>query len=212
IETQKKKVEELEKTAMGGEIKSPVAGTITALALVAGQSTQANQTVAVIQVDGKDMVTSFSVTNDQAKNLRAGDIAQPQNAWYYTDFKATLKSITADPNSPNSKKKLTFVIKSPEVQPGQTVNLTIGERSDRYDLTVPSSAIREDTNGKYILIIKSKASPLGNRYIASRVDVDVLATDDTTSAISGSLEGYEYVITTSTQPVEPGAQVRLANN
>ena len=103
------------------------------------------------------------------------------------------------------------MVVSPEVQPGQTVNLTIGERSDRYDLTVPSSAIREDSNGKFILIIKSKSSPLGNRYIASRVDVDVLASDDTTSAISGSLEGYEYVITTSSSPVEAGAQVRLAN-
>jgi hypothetical protein len=41
--------------------------------------------------------------------------------------------------------------------------------------------------------------------------VEVLASDDTTSAISGSLEGYEYVITTTTSPITAGQQVRLAN-
>ena len=34
----------------------------------------------------------------------------------------------------------------------------------------------------------------------------------TQSAVSGALYGYEFVITTSTQPVEAGKLVRLANN
>ena len=74
------------------------------------------------------------------------------------------------------------------------------------------SAVREDNNGKFILIVESKRSPLGTRYTASRVDVEVLASDDTQSAISGALYGYEFVITTSTKPVEAGKLVRLANN
>ena len=178
----------------------------------AGQSTSPGEVVAVLQADGKGMVVSFSVANDQARNLKVGDKAEPQNAWYYKEpFAATLKSIVADSNSPTTKKKLTFSIISAEVQAGQNLGLSIGQRSERYDLTVPSSAIHEDTNGKYILIIRVKSSPLGNRYLASRVSVDVLNSDDTTSAISGSLEGYEYVITASTTTVESGAQVRLAS-
>ena len=157
------------------------------------------------------MVVSFSVTMDQAKNLKVGDVAEPQNAWYYTDFKATLKSITADSNNPNTKKLLTFTIKSSEVQAGQKVDLQIGQKSDTYDLTIPAGAVREDSNGSFILIVKSKSSPLGNRYMASRVDVKVLASDDTTAAISGSLEGDEYVITTATSTIKAADQVRLAN-
>ncbi len=212
IEEQKELVEKLKKESTGASITAPVDGTIASLALKAGESTNPDSEVAVIQVDGKDMLLSFSVTIDQAKNLKVGDKAEPQNAWYYTDFKATLKSITADSANPNTKKVLTFSIQSPEVQNGQSVSLQIGEKSDVYDLTVPSGSIREDSNGKFILIVKSKSSPLGNRYIASRVDVDVLASDDTTAAISGSLEGDEYVITTATSPIKAGDQVRLANN
>ena len=77
---------------------------------------------------------------------------------------------------------------------------------------VPNSAIREDNDGKFILTVESKSSPLGNRYIATRVGVEVLASDDNNSAISAPLYGWEYVITTSTKPVEAGKQVRLADN
>ena len=212
INEQKETVEKLKEESTGGSITAPVAGTVTSLALKAGETTSPESEVAVIQVDGKDMVTSFAVTIDQAKNLKVGDKAEPQNAWYYTDFKATLKSITTDSSNPNTKKLLTFSIESPEVQNGQSVSLQIGEKSDTYDLTVPAGSIREDTNGKFILIVNSKSSPLGNRYIAARVDVEVLASDDTTAAISGSLEGDEYVITTATSPVSAGDQVRLANS
>ena len=85
----------------------------------------------------------------------------------------------------------------------------MGQKNISYDLTVPNSAIREDNNGKFILQIESKSTPLGNRYYASRVDVEVIASDETTSAIKAPLYGWEYVITTSTKPIVPGQQVRL---
>ena len=88
----------------------------------------------------------------------------------------------------------------------------MGQKSANYDLIVPNSAIREDNNGKFILKVDSKQSPLGTRYTATRVDVEVLASDDTQSAISGALYGHEFVITTSTKPVEAGKLIRLADN
>ena len=88
----------------------------------------------------------------------------------------------------------------------------MGQNRATYDLLVLNSDIRADSNGKFILIVESKSSPLGNRYVATRVDVEVLASDDTQSAVSGALYGSEFVITTSTQPVEAGKLVRLANN
>ena len=158
------------------------------------------------------MQLTASVPMDQAKRLKVGDIAEPTNSWYYTDFKASVKSISSDKDNPNTKKTVTFNIESTEVADGQSVKLQIGGKSDSYDLTIPAGALRKDTNGDFVLIVKSKSSPLGNRYIASRVDVKILASDDTTAAISGSFEGDEYVITTSTTLIKSGDQVRLANN
>ena len=56
-----------------------------------------------------------------------------------------------------------------------------------------------------------KSSPLGSRYIATRVTVQELARDDKSAAVSGISSG-DFIITTSNKPVEAGKQVRLADN
>ena len=75
---------------------------------------------------------------------------------------------------------------------------------------MPNSAIRSDSNGKFIYLIQSRSSALGNRYFAKRADVEVLASDDSNSAVTGSLNYGDYVITTSSAPLKNGDQVRMA--
>ncbi|MBE5828132.1 MAG: HlyD family efflux transporter periplasmic adaptor subunit [Butyrivibrio sp.] len=211
IKEQKDKIAKLEEESVGASVKAPVAGTLSSVSKVAGESTSADETIAVIQVDGKDMTTSFSVTNSQAQKLKVGDSARPQNIWQFgEDFKATLTSIKNDKTDPANKKLLTFKLESKDLTPGQSISLSIGERSVEYDLVVPNSAIKTDSNGKFILVVNSKSSPLGNRYITSRVDVNVLASDDNNSAITGAIDGDEFVVTTATTLIKPGDQVRLA--
>ncbi len=212
IKEQKEKIAKLEQESVGSSVKSPVAGIVSQVNKAAGESISADETVAVIQIDGKDMTTSFSVTNAQAQKLKVGDVAKPQNSWMYDDdFKATLISIKNDKSDPSNRKLLTFKIESTEVTPGQNIALAIGERSADYDMIVPNSAIKTSASGKFVLVVNSKSSPLGNRYIASNVEVTVIASDDNYTAINAALDGYEYVITTSTKPVKAGEQVRLAN-
>ncbi len=212
IAEQKEKIAKLEEESVGASVKAPVAGTISSLAKTAGESTSADEPVAVIQVDGKDMTVSFSVTTQQAQKLKVGDPASPQNIWQYgDDFKATLLSIKNDKTDPSGKKVLTFKVESKDVAPGQSLSLAIGERAVEYDLVVPNSAIKTNSSGKYILVVKSKSTPLGNRYITSKVDVAVKAQDDNNTAISAAVDGDEYVVTTATTSIEPGDQVRLAD-
>lgn len=202
-------IEKLKEKSVGVNVTAPVTGTVTAISHVAGESTKPEEVLAVIQPSGKGFSLSFTATTEQAKKLSPGDIAEIQNSWYYEDVKATLASIKPDTENPAQKKLLTFNVEG-DVQAGQSLSLSVGQKSANYELVVPNSAIREDKNGKFILIVESKSSPLGNRYIATRIDVEVLASDDTHTAISAGLYGYEYVITTATKPVEAGKQVRLA--
>ena len=96
---------------------------------------------------------------------------------------------------------------------GQSLTVTVGDKTTSYNTVVPNSAVHEDSNGTFILIAQAKSTPLGNRYIATRVDVKVIAKDNYNTAIdSGSDYGYDYVITTATKPVEAGTQVRLVEN
>ena len=212
IQEKKDEIAKLKEKSEGSAIVAPVAGTISNLAYVAGETTKPEEAAAVIQVDGKGYTVSFSVTNEQSKKVQVGDVGELQNAWYYEDAMVTLSAIKPDPESNGQKKLLVFHVTGSSIQAGQSLNISVGQRSAEYELTVPNSAIREDKNGKFILIVESKSGPISNRYIATRVDVEVLASDDNNTAISAGLYGYEYVITTSTKPVEAGKQVRLNEN
>ena len=208
IEKQKEKVNELTASEGGTEITAPVSGTILTMAYVAGETITSGETVATIQVAGKGFTLSMNVTNEQAALLTVGDEAEVTNSWWYTDVHARIQSIRPNPSAPSSGKVVTFEIEG-DVTNGQSLSLTVGKRTSNYDNIVPTSAIREDNNGKFVYKVVSKSTPLGNRYTVERVDVTVLAEDDTQSAISGALEGYEYIVTTSSKPLTDGQQIRL---
>ncbi len=87
IAKKEEEIEKLREKSMGAEIKAPVAGTVTSLTYVAGETTKPEDAAAVIQVEGKGYTLSISVTNDQANKVKVGDEAELQNSWYYDDVK-----------------------------------------------------------------------------------------------------------------------------
>ena len=210
IEKQRKTVEKLQKESEGGEVKSPVNGTISSLAVSAGQTANAGTTLAKIDVIDRGYTLKIGVTNEQAKKVTIGEQAELVNYWWGNDdITATLESVGTDPSNPGKGKLLTFRLNG-TVEPGQSITLSIGQKSANYDCLVPNSAVRSDNNGSFVLLVTSKSSPLGNRYTATRVSVNVLASDDTSTAVTG-LSAGDFVLTTSSKPVSSGMQVRLAD-
>lgn len=207
---QQKVVDDLQDKSIDAVITSPISGTITEIAYTAGQTVAADEAIAQIQPENKAFTLSFTATANQAKKLKVGDKAEILNNWYGANISAQVSSIRRDPQD---KQNCTIVCTmSGDVSSGDSYTLSVGEQSANYDYIVPASAIREDSNGKFILTIRAKSTPLGNRYYAQRVDVEVITSDDSQSAVSGALDSYGvYVITTTTKPVEAGQQVRLAN-
>lgn len=202
-------VAKLQAKAIGTEITSPISGTVTDIAVTAGTTVNANDVMMTIQPENKAYVLQFSVTENQAKKVRVGDTAEVLNNWYGNNVSAVVSAIRKDPQ--NRSNSIIICDMKGDVSVGDSYTLSIGEQSSNYDTIVPTSAIREDSNGKFILIIESKSTPLGNRYYARRVDVEVITSDNTKSAVTGALEGYEYVITTTTKPIKENEQVRLAS-
>lgn len=200
-------IKKLEEKSIGAKIDAQVGGKITEINVVAGEEAEAQKTVAKIEMSEKGYTLEMTVTTEQAKKVKIGDEAEVQYFWY-GDASATLQSITTDSQNPAKNKILKFAVKG-DVTPGQNLQLAMGAKGQNYDMIVPNSAIREDNNGKFVLSVAAKSSPLGNRYVAERVDVEILASDDTSSAVSGAVYGSEFIITTSTKPIEAGMQVRL---
>ena len=210
IQEQEEIVAKLQSNSTGAEVTAKVSGQISSLNVTAGRDANAGETLAVIEVVDRGYTVRLPVTNEQSQKVRIGDKATVSNYYWGEELDVTLTQIVNDPSKPGQGKMLVFTING-DVSSGQNVTLSVGERSANYDSIVPNSAVRTDTNGTFVLVLTVKSSPLGNRYIATRVDVNVLAQDDTMAAVSGLSMG-DYVITTSSKPLEAGMQVNMVEN
>lgn len=210
IKRQQEKIKKLSGEGDSNTITANVGGTITEVNVSAGDSVIKDDILAVIEVADQGYTVSFSVTNDQAKRLRVGDSATISNYYWGNKVVATLASIQTDKKNPTSNKLLTFDLEG-DVTSGSELTVSVGQKSASYDIIIPNSAIRTDSNGSFVLAVMAKNSPLGNRYIAKRVAIEVIAADDTNSAVTSELNNGDYVITTSSAPIANGDMVRLAN-
>lgn len=209
IKRKKKEIARLKKKKLPVKLKAKQAGVVGSVTIKVGEKTTANTPLAEITVKKNGFKLSIPVTMDQSKQVKRGDNASVLNIWD-GDVKAILSEIKTDPSNPNAGRTLVFDV-SGDVENGTSLSISIGERTANYDLIVPTSAIREDSDGKFILRIEEKSSPVGNRYIARKEAVTIITQDETQSAVTASFDSYTSIITTSSKSVEPGDYVRLAS-
>lgn len=210
ITAKEAEIARLEEYKTDGTVTAPVSGVIESLAVSVGQKAEANTPIATIVLSDMGYTMKCTVTSEQAAKVSVGDTATLQ--WYYWGEEPTVRvsSIKADASSQGKNKIITLDVTG-DVTPGTTLTFTLGSKNTSYDCVIPKNAVREDKDGSFVLIVTAKSTPLGNRYTAKRVAVEVLASDETNAAVSGSLSG-EYVITTANDPISDGMQVRLSDN
>ena len=208
LKTAEETVKALEEHAAGVEVQSRYGGVVTEVNVSAGDTTEAQMTLVSVELTQQGYTMSATVTKEQAKTLRQGLTAEITNLWN-SDINLVLQSITNDKNDPANSRVLNFSVQG-EVAVGQELSFSIGDKNANYDVVLPSAAVHNDADGSFVYTVAVKSSPLGNRYTVRRTEVTVLASDETNSAVSGDISTADFVITTSTLPLEEGDQIRIA--
>ncbi|MBQ3176732.1 MAG: HlyD family efflux transporter periplasmic adaptor subunit [Clostridia bacterium] len=210
IEELKADIEAMKNAPSETLVTAPIAGKIVEMNYVPGNSITSGAEVTRIEVAEKGYICEISMSTEEARKIQVGAVCSIVNSWWYSDIDATVTQIRSDPQSQGKNRIVVIELKG-DVYEGQSLNFSIGDKSQSYDTVLPNSAIREDSEGKFVLVVESKNTPLSVRYTARRMNIEVIATDDTKSAVS-SLYGSEFVITSATSPISDGQQVRLAEN
>ncbi|MCR5227968.1 MAG: biotin/lipoyl-binding protein [Eubacterium sp.] len=210
IAEQEEKIEKLKAADDSSEIKANGTGVISGITAKAGDKINADTVIANIQLSDSGYEVSCSIPKTDAMKLKVGNEASIENVWD-DDVVAEIKSIKADTSDPNQKSLVKFSVKG-NVQVGETLQFAVGEKSGKYDTVVPNGAVKEDGDGKYVYVVKVKATPLGNRYIVKKVKVEVVASDTLNSAIQGEVTEYDNVVINASKLLDNGDQVRLSDN
>lgn len=207
IDDQKEKLDKLKKSDDLTEVKASEDGVVAEVTVKEGDTVTPDAPLAKLQLKDSGYIVKVTITKAQSKLIRVGDEAKIENIWD-DSVSSTVKNISVDTENPNQNMIVTFEVKG-DVSVGQTLAFSVGEKKNRYDAVVPNNAIREDSKGKFVLVLKVKGTPLGNRYTVKRADVEVQASDDSSSGVTGGVYEYDDVITNSSKPLENGMQVRL---
>ncbi len=210
IAEQEEKIEKLKAADDSSEVKANGTGVISGITAKAGDKINADTAIANIQLSDSGYEVSCSIPRTDAMKLKVGNEASIENVWD-DDVAAEIKSIKADTSDPNQKSLVKFSVKG-NVQVGETLQFAVGEKSGKYDTVVPNGAVKEDGDGKYVYVVKVKATPLGNRYIVKKVKVEVVASDTLNSAIQGEVTEYDNVVINASKLLDNGDQVRLSDN
>ncbi len=210
LEELKAKIEAYQNAPTSTSIVAPISGKIVSVSYMPGSTVTSGNTVATIEIADQGYVCEVSMAAEEARKIQVGAPCTVVNNWWYNEVSASVTQIRPDPAS-QGKNRIVVIEVTGDVTEGQSIKFSIGDKSQSYDTVLPNSAIREDNEGKFVLVVEAKDSPLGTRYTARRVDIEILASDDTQSAVTG-LYGSEFVITNSEQPIAANQRVRLAEN
>lgn len=207
IEKQKKKVTKLKETATSTEVKSKYDGIVSMINVQPNDTTTPGSPLAVIDIAEEGYTVKISVDAEKAKKIKTGVKAEVVNNWS-GNVEAVLTDIKNDTTAGSKNRFLIFSVTG-DVDSGTSIDLSIPCGSGSYDALVPKSAVYQDKDGSFVLTVESKSSPFGNRYYARRVNVEVVASDEVSSAVQGGISQGDYVITAASKPVSSGDQVRM---
>ena len=207
MERKKEKYEKLKKESKATEVKAKYDGVVSAINVKTDDKTVEDMPIATIDLVDQGFTVKLTVDADKLKKVKKGISAEVMNN-YNGDIEAVLSEIKSDPKAGAKKKSLIFSVTG-NVESGDTLDLSIPLGSGTYDTIVPRSAVKPDNDDNYVLVVRPKSTPLGNRYYAERVTVVEEAKDEVSCAVTGSLERGDYVITASSKPIRPGDQVRM---
>ncbi|NLT10076.1 MAG: HlyD family efflux transporter periplasmic adaptor subunit [Ruminococcus sp.] len=207
IDSAKAELEKLKKKNGTVEVKSKYDGVVSDVYVQPDETTTPDQVMAAIDLVDAGFTVEVNVSAEKAKKLKRGVKAEIINNWDGS-IEAVLSDIKNSSSRDSSDKVLIFDVTG-DVTSGTSIELSIPCGSANYDTIVPKSALRSGTDGKYVLVVREKNSPLGNRYYAEKVKVDELASDEISCAVNAALDRDTYLITAASKSVDPGDQVRM---
>lgn len=202
------KIATIEEQNAINEIKAPVSGLPTGFSFAPGDTITKDQYLGTITDPQGGFKASFTFKATETQTMYIGmDLGVNQ----YTADRVTVTQIRPDPSDPSGSRIVTAAVEGEYLWAGSEIQVWFDDFNKQYECLVPNSAIHEDNEGKFVYVLKTKSSPLGERYTAMKVSVTILATDGKSSALEPAAIGGQYIITRSEKPLENGEQVRLEN-
>ena len=207
LEQYQKQLEKLKTIKQqNGEITAPSSGIITKVCVETGQKT--TDTAAIVMSDEQSGL--FFTTTTDSKNreyLSVGDNATITGVGKET---SDCSIVSLETSEDGSSIKVSISMQGDDFSPGESAQMTVTRKSESYDYLVPVTAVWQENNKAYVLLLETENTVLGEQYIARKAEVEILDKNSSYAAVNGnSLSTDCKIITDSDRTVGNGDVVRI---
>jgi HlyD family secretion protein len=104
---------------------------------------------------------------------------------------------------------VTVELEDADLSGGEAGELYLRKKVGSYDVIVPRSAVKKDSQGEFVYVLEEKEGPLGVEYYVLRKSVTIGDSDNNYVGLRSGLLGNETVVVYSNKSLDDGCQVIL---
>ena len=94
---------------------------------------------------------------------------------------------------------------------GMPAQLFLSRKSETYQNCLPLTALRSDSGGDHVFVLRRQSSVLGTEWVIARVDITVKERDSQMMYVDGALTYSDQVVISSNKIISEGDRVRIEN-
>lgn len=189
-----------------GLVFSPVDGVVSLVELKQGKRTSLENAV-TISSKMEGYVYRGKIEKEKADYISIGDEMNVTLRGKEKGYPVKVEGLNFTSDDENAE--ITASMPELDFVPGMSAKFEMEKKTESYPLCIPIGAIKEDTRGTFVLVMREKDSILGKENIAARIDVEILDKDSSKAAVRGMLLGDDKIIVSSNKNIGEGDRIRV---
>ncbi len=190
-----------------GRVYATKAGRVNQINLQEGQSISSGSELCKIGITDKGYRVEVSV-DSKIDFIAIGDeVEMTVPSLQRIDVKGMIKEIKKE----SKEQKVEIVVNEPNLQGGEKVKVRFAQKSKEEYKMISYAALHKDEKGYFIYLLKQTSTPLGDDYIVTRHNVNVIDYTESYAAISDMLQDNEFILVSSEKAVKVGERVKVEN-
>ena len=194
----------------GGRLLAPAPGTVVRT-LERGDKTKEGEDAVILSSADRGFVFEGKLDKDSARRFSAGDKGELHYKLDGSTQKADVEIRSISTPDESDQVLVTAVLPEGGYTSGMPAQLFLSRKSETYQNCLPLTALRSDSGGDHVFVLRRQSSVLGTEWVIARVDITVKERDSQMMYVDGALTYSDQVVISSNKIISEGDRVRIEN-
>ena len=194
----------------GGRLLAPAPGTVVRT-LERGDKTKEGEDAVILSSADRGFVFEGKLDKDSARRFSAGDKGELHYKLDGSTQKADVEIHSISTPDESDQVLVTAVLPEGGYTSGMPAQLFLSRKSETYQNCLPLTALRSDSGGDHVFVLRRQSSVLGTEWVIARVDITVKERDSQMMYVDGALTYSDQVVISSNKIISEGDRVRIEN-